>query len=173
MPQPQRPKPVKPTRAVRPGRILFAVPESPFTKKGSSWFILSMLVFTAFVAGLVWYRYYLQALALTLGVALFYYFAIREPARQLVAMTEKGVTFRGLRYPFAYFSRFSVWLDPDIRRESGVIIMIPRQRIRPPLTLRFEGVHYTPIRLFLRQHLAEQLHSPTLLDDVVARLLRV
>lgn len=156
---------------VRPGRILFVVPESPFTKKSTGWFITSMLLFTIFVGGLTWYHYYLPAIALGLGVALFYYFGIREPEKQLVAMTEKGVTFRGLRYPFEYFKHFSIWLDRF--GQGGVIILNSRDKLRITLHLRFEGVDYTPIRLFLRQYLAEQLHAPTVLDDVVARLMRI
>lgn len=171
MPRDAKPKPVNPHKAAIPGRLLFAVPESPFSTKTSGWFITTGLAFAIVVAGLTWYHYYLPAIALALGTALFYYFGIKEPERQLCAMTERGVTFRGLRYPFHYFSHFSI--RPDQFGDGGVIILTPRDRLRVPLTLRFEKVHHAPIRLFLRAHLAEQLHGATVLNDLVARLTRI
>ena len=165
------PKPVNPHKAVMPGRLLFAVPESPFSVKTSGWFITTAIGFSVMVAGLTWYHYYLPAIALGLGTALFYYFGIKEPERQLCAMTERGITFRGLRYPFNYFSHFSIWNDQF--GDGGVIVLTPRNRLKTPLHLRFEKVHHAPIRLFLRTHLAEQLHGATVLNDLVARLTRI
>ncbi|MBI3261251.1 hypothetical protein HYZ64_02675 [Candidatus Berkelbacteria bacterium] len=171
MPRDTKPKAVNPHKAVKPGRLLFAVPESPFSTKTSGWFITTGIGFAIVVAGLTWYHYYLPAIALGLGTALFYYFGIKAPERQLCAMTERGVTFRGLRYPFNYFSHFSIWNDEF--GDGGVIVLTPANRLRVPLHLRFEKVHYSPIRIFLRDHLAEQLHSQTVLNDLVARLTRI
>lgn len=169
MPKPA--KITKPKTLTRPGKLLFVVPEVPITQKSTGWFIATSLLFAIVLAIFVWFGYYLLAVTLVTGVALFYYFGIKTPERQFCAMTEKGITFRGIRYPFEYFKHFSIWLDRF--GDGGVLVFAPKEPLRPHLTLRFQGVHYAPMRLFLRHYLAEELHAPTVFDDLVARIFRV
>ncbi|MBI3495583.1 hypothetical protein HY065_03080 [Candidatus Berkelbacteria bacterium] len=164
-------KPVKATQLERPGKILFVVPEAPLSQKNIAWFMATTAVFVITVALFVWFKLYLLSIAVVLGTSLFYLFSVRETQKQLCAMGDRGVTFRGWRYPFAYFRHFAMWQDRF--GDGGVITLTPSVPFKPPLTLRFEGVHHAPIRLFLRHHLPEQFYTGAILGDLVARLTRI
>ncbi len=98
-----------------------------------------------------------------------YLLHISEPKTYHLALTEKGILAHNEFYAYDSIRSFFIHTDPPL---SGLLSLRTRGKLNPHVHIPLADLDKSTIRLFLREHIPEEPHDPSMID-ILERLLHI
>ncbi len=147
----------------------WSAPEHDTFELGQKSQIIVTLIFVLTIAWALYTNSPIMAITFILAGITGYLLHIAEPKIYHFAITSRGILAHNEFYAFDTLQSFFIHTDPPL---DGLLSLHTRGRLVSHVHIPLDDLDHGTIRLYLREHLTEEPHDPSVID-ILEKLLHI